>query len=68
MKQDQREAVKEGDTYAGEIEVQAHIDTETIPSKKRLTREESDRFRDDRYYGLQFILVHNMITYHDLIG
>ena len=41
MKQDQREAVKEGDTYGGEIEVQPHIDSETIPSKKRLTDEES---------------------------
>ncbi|XP_063442586.1 uncharacterized protein LOC134722883 [Mytilus trossulus] len=36
-----RESVKEGDTYGGEIEVQEHIDTETIPSKMKLEGEES---------------------------
>ncbi|CAC5403325.1 unnamed protein product [Mytilus coruscus] len=33
--------VKEGDTYGGEIEVQEHIDTETIPSKMKFEGEES---------------------------
>ncbi|CAC5369589.1 unnamed protein product [Mytilus coruscus] len=32
LKDNQRETVKEGDTYGGEIEVQEHIDTETIPT------------------------------------
>ena len=41
MKDNQRESVKEGDTYGGEIEVQEHIDTETIPSKMKFGGEES---------------------------
>ncbi|XP_021350881.1 uncharacterized protein LOC110448777 [Mizuhopecten yessoensis] len=38
---DKGESVKEGDTYGVEIEVQGQIDTETIPSKIKLTGEES---------------------------
>ncbi|XP_076110691.1 uncharacterized protein LOC143079310 isoform X2 [Mytilus galloprovincialis] len=41
LKDNQRESVKEGDTYGGEIEVQEHIDTETIPSKMKFGGEES---------------------------
>ncbi|CAG2198046.1 unnamed protein product [Mytilus edulis] len=41
LKDNQRESVKEGDTYGGEIEVQEHIDTETIPSKMKFEGEES---------------------------
>ncbi|CAC5359761.1 unnamed protein product [Mytilus coruscus] len=41
LKDNQRETVKEGDTYGGEIEVQEHIDTETIPSKMKFEGEES---------------------------
>ena len=41
MKDNQLEPVKEGDTYGGEIEVQEHIDTETIPSKMKFGGEES---------------------------
>ncbi|XP_076071539.1 uncharacterized protein LOC143042917 [Mytilus galloprovincialis] len=40
-KDNQRESVKEGDTYGGEIEVQEHIDTESIPSKMKFEGEES---------------------------
>lgn len=32
--------MKEGDTYDGEIEIRGHINTETIPSKFQLTKEE----------------------------
>ncbi|CAG2245410.1 unnamed protein product [Mytilus edulis] len=41
LKDNQRESVKEGDTYGGEIEVQEYIDTETIPSKMKFEGEES---------------------------
>ncbi|CAC5375466.1 unnamed protein product [Mytilus coruscus] len=41
LKDNQRESVKEGDTYGGETEVQEHIDAETIPSKMKFEGEES---------------------------
>ena len=64
MKQDQRDAVKEGDTYGGEIEVQSHINTETIPSEKRLSGEESVIVFDLETTGIML----NMIKYYDFIG
>ena len=55
MKQDQKDAVKE---------VQSHIDSETIPSKKRLSGEESVIVFDLETTGIML----NMIKYYDFIG
>jgi hypothetical protein len=40
-KHNQRETVKEGDTYGGEIDLSKEVDIETIPSRRTLSGEEA---------------------------